>query len=293
MKHPLSQAHREYIALFGEDDLWIEANTEFLHQATTNPASTPSSNTILPIGTNPALPQKKEILPTPIKSVAKDKLTYLDSASLQRLQKSLSSPEEQGGAAASIESMLDALRQEYEGCHRCRLFENRNSIVFGEGLGVSKLMFVGEAPGVDEDEQGKPFVGRSGRLLTDIIEKGMRLARSEVYIANIVKCRPPQNRNPQPDEVEKCKEILLRQIAILQPKWVVTLGGYASQVLLNTEKPIEQLKGQWHQLDLEGTATIQVMPTWHPRYLLRTPAAKKETWEHIQSVMRAMKEVLQ
>src|SRR5262249_6836037 len=151
-------------------------------------------------------------------------------------------------------------------CLRCRLSEKRTQIVFGVGNPGARLMFVGEGPGADEDAQGEPFVGRAGQLLTRIIE-AMQLARSEVYIANIVKCRPPENRTPLPDEVATCAPFLFRQIAAIRPRVVVCLGTPAAQTLLGTRETITKLRGAFR--DVGG---IRVMPTFHPAYLLRNPA---------------------
>jgi DNA polymerase len=140
-------------------------------------------------------------------------------------------------------------------------------------------MFIGEAPGADEDRQGKPFVGKAGQLLTDII-KAMKLTRDDVYIANVIKCRPPENRNPEPDELESCRPYIRRQIELIKPKVIVTLGKFALQSLLERSYSITAARGQW--LEYEG---VKVMPTFHPAYLLRTPAAKKEVWADMKKVM--------
>jgi DNA polymerase len=144
-------------------------------------------------------------------------------------------------------------------------------------------MFVGEGPGADEDEQGVPFVGRAGQLLTQII-KAMGLEREAVYIANVVKCRPPGNRNPEPDEIEQCEPFLMRQIDVIKPTVVVALGKFAAQTLLRSTEPISKLRGQFHQI-----GNIRVMPTFHPSYLLRNPAAKREVWEDMKQVMAVLR----
>jgi uracil-DNA glycosylase len=174
---------------------------------------------------------------------------------------------------------LDALRAETHNCNACRLAGTRTNVVFGVGNPSADLMFVGEAPGRDEDIQGEPFVGRAGQLLTDII-KAMKLSREEVYIANVIKCRPPENRNPEPDEVEQCRPFLQRQIALIQPKVIVTLGKFGLQALTNRSYAISAIRGQW--LDYNG---IKLMPTYHPAYLLRTPSAKKDVWADMKKVM--------
>lgn len=182
------------------------------------------------------------------------------------------------GAAAS--STLDELRGEIGDCRRCRLAGGRTQIVFGVGNPRARLMFVGEGPGRDEDLKGEPFVGRAGMLLTDIIEKGMRLSRADVYICNVVKCRPPDNRNPEPDEVEACSPFLRRQIALVKPEAIVALGKFAAQTLLETKTPIMRLRGNWFAY--EG---VPLMPTLHPAYLLRNPGDKKLVWQDIKQVM--------
>jgi len=175
---------------------------------------------------------------------------------------------------------LEALRAAIGECQRCRLAKGRTKLVFGVGNPKARLMFVGEGPGRDEDLKGEPFVGRAGMLLTDIIEKGMRLARNDVYICNVVKCRPPENRNPEPDEVETCSPFLLRQIALVGPEVIVALGKFAAQTLLQSNTPITKLRGQW--FEYQG---VPLMPTLHPAYLLRNPADKKLVWQDIKSVM--------
>ncbi|MFN8599032.1 MAG: uracil-DNA glycosylase [Candidatus Binatia bacterium] len=183
------------------------------------------------------------------------------------------------GAVAEA-STLDDLRGAIGDCRLCRLAGGRTQLVFGVGNPRARLMFVGEGPGRDEDLKGEPFVGRAGMLLTDIIEKGMRLSRSDVYICNVVKCRPPDNRNPEPDEVEACSPFLRRQIALVQPEVIVALGKFAAQTLLATKTPITRLRGNWSEY--EG---VPLMPTLHPAYLLRNPNDKKLVWQDIKQVM--------
>ena len=152
-------------------------------------------------------------------------------------------------------------------------------------------MFIGEAPGADEDQQGEPFVGRAGQLLTQIIEAGMKLQRSDVYIANVLKCRPPGNRNPAPDEVETCSPYLLRQIELIQPKVIVALGSFAAQMLLGTKTGITRLRGEFHDCNVAGLSFPPhkkppvIMPTYHPAYLLRNSNAKRDVWEDIKQVI--------
>ncbi len=186
---------------------------------------------------------------------------------------------------------LPALTADAEGCTKCPLHETRTNVVFGVGDPNADLMFIGEAPGADEDRQGEPFVGRAGQLLTQIIESGMKLKRSEVYIANILKCRPPGNRNPEPNEIETCSPYLVRQIELIQPKVIVALGSFAAQMLLGTKIGITKLRGEFHPCNVPGLRVLPhkkppvIMPTFHPAYLLRNPNAKREVWEDIQTVM--------
>ena len=179
---------------------------------------------------------------------------------------------------------LTILAKEVAACDRCQeLATSRNQTVFGVGNPHARLCFLGEAPGAEEDRQGKPFVGRAGKLLTDILEKGMGISRSDVYIFNILKCRPPGNRNPHPEESDNCRTFLDRQLAIIAPEFICCLGAVAAHNLLNTTTPIGKLRGTFH--DYLG---IRVVCTYHPAYLLRNPPAKKSTWEDIQLLMDAM-----
>ncbi len=178
---------------------------------------------------------------------------------------------------------LEELSRAIGDCRRCKLHKGRTNIVFGTGSPTAELMFVGEGPGEDEDRQGEPFVGKAGRLLTDIINKGMGLARKDVYIANVVKCRPPGNRNPEPDEIVACQPFLHRQIAIVRPRVIVSLGAFATQVLLGSRIPISKVRGRWH--DYGG---VPVMPTFHPAYLLRNAGGKRDVWQDIQAVMEKL-----
>ena len=175
---------------------------------------------------------------------------------------------------------LEELRTHIGDCRRCKLAPHRTHLVFGVGNPRARLVFVGEAPGRDEDLQGEPFVGRAGQLLTEIITKGMKLRRQDVYIANVIKCRPPDNRNPEPDEVASCEPFLLRQLELIGPEVIVALGKFAVQTLLRVKTPITQLRGRWY--DYHG---IKLMPTFHPAYLLRNPADKRLVWQDIQKVM--------
>jgi len=174
---------------------------------------------------------------------------------------------------------LELIRDNLGECTRCRLHKQRNKIVFGAGNPRAELVFVGEGPGHDEDIQGLPFVGRAGKLLTQMIE-AMGLRRDDVYICNVVKCRPPENRRPEDDEVATCSPYLYRQLDAIAPKAIVCLGGVAAQTLLKTKDPISRFRGNW--FDFRNT---KLMATYHPAYLLRNPAAKGEVWKDLQKVM--------
>jgi DNA polymerase len=193
-------------------------------------------------------------------------------------------------ARASSDAPFDAssalilVRTDIGDCTRCKLHaQGRQQIVFGVGNPNADLMFVGEAPGADEDVQGIPFVGRAGQLLTKIIE-AIELKREDVYIANVIKCRPPGNRNPEQDEVDTCEPFLFRQIDIIRPKVIVALGKFGAQTLLRTHDPISRLRGRI--FDYRGAKLI---PTFHPAYLLRNPSAKREVWEDMKLVKKLLK----
>ena len=186
--------------------------------------------------------------------------------------------------ARSRVEALAIVRTDLGECTRCKLHTGRIKLVFGAGNAEARLMFVGEGPGAEEDEQGVPFVGRAGQLLTQII-KAMGLEREDVYIANVVKCRPPGNRNPEPDEIEQCEPFLMRQMDVIKPAVVVALGKFAAQTLLRTTEPISKIRGRFHQV-----GDTRVMPTFHPSYLLRNPAAKREVWEDMKAVMGVLRE---
>jgi uracil-DNA glycosylase family 4 len=175
---------------------------------------------------------------------------------------------------------LDEIRRELGDCRRCKLCDGRKNIVFGSGNPRAELVFVGEGPGADEDQQGVPFVGEAGQLLTKMIT-AMGYHRDDVYICNVVKCRPPGNRNPEPDEVTACEPFLRAQLKAVQPKVIVALGKFAAQTLLRDSTAISKMRGHWREY--EG---IKLMPTFHPAYLLRQPAEKKKVWEDLQQVMK-------
>jgi uracil-DNA glycosylase family 4 len=185
-------------------------------------------------------------------------------------------------ARSEAEALTD-IRADIGECTRCKLHTlGRSQIVFGTGSMTAEIMFVGEAPGADEDVQGVPFVGRAGQLLTKMIG-AMGLQRDDVYIANVLKCRPPGNRNPEPDEIETCEPFLFRQLASIQPKVVIALGAFAARTLLRTDEPISKLRGR--VFDFRGA---QLIPTFHPSYLLRSPGNKREAWDDLKTAMRLL-----
>lgn len=191
---------------------------------------------------------------------------------------------ERGGSALCRQETLEEIRAELENCRRCPLCEGRRNIVFGVGSPQARLVFVGEAPGREEDERGEPFVGEAGRLL-DRILFAMGLRRDEVYICNVEKCRPPQNRDPRPEEIAACEPYLQRQLAAINPRVIVALGRVAVQSLLREQTAISRLRGRWHAY--QG---IPLMPTYHPAYLLRNPAGKREVWEDMKQVLKRLRE---
>ena len=188
---------------------------------------------------------------------------------------------------APAHDTLDKISQDIGDCKRCRLHEHRNRIVFGSGSEQARLVFVGEGPGADEDAQGMPFVGRAGQLLTQMIDgtaakEGIPIKRPDVYICNVVKCRPPDNRTPEPDEMEICGQFLFRQLKSINPKAICALGGTAAKALLGTKEGVTRLRGKWHKW-----SGIPVMVTYHPSYLLRpyNQNAKREAWEDLKTVL--------
>jgi DNA polymerase len=186
-------------------------------------------------------------------------------------------------AVATVAAALEEIAGEVASCRKCPLCEKRKNTVFGEGDPAADLMFVGEGPGADEDRMGRPFVGKAGGLLDDIISKGMGLRREQVFIANVVKCRPPGNRNPDPGEVAACAPYLHAQIDIIRPKVIVALGKFAAQVLLDTGAPISSLRGNWGEY-----RGVRLMPTFHPAYLLRNQTDKGLVWKDVQEVMAVL-----
>ena len=203
-------------------------------------------------------------------------LEYLKGMGIDTLPTSGMKADEPG---QSTPVTLEDVRKELGDCKRCKLHRTRRTIVFGEGNEKATLMFIGEGPGYDEDVQGKPFVGKAGQLLTKIIQS-VNLSREEVYIANIIKCRPPQNRNPELDEIQSCHPFLMKQISVIQPKIICALGTFSAQTLLKTDTKITALRGKL--FDLEG---IKVIPTYHPAFLLRNPERKREVWEDMKKIV--------
>lgn len=187
-----------------------------------------------------------------------------------------------GNSSPKEKADLEGLRQELGDCTRCGLSSDRTKIVFGVGDPGAQVVFVGEAPGRDEDLQGEPFVGKAGQLLTRIIN-AMGLERDQVYICNVIKCRPPGNRDPQQDEIAMCQPFLTRQLEIIRPRAICALGSFAARTLLNSDTGISRLRGHFH--DYHG---VPLMPTYHPSYLLRKPQAKRDVWEDIQKIMELL-----
>ena len=210
----------------------------------------------------------------------KSYLEYLKGMGISSL------PTSEGYSEKTVRSgilTLAEVRKEIGDCKRCKLHRARKTIVFGEGNEKASLMFIGEGPGYEEDVQGRPFVGKAGQLLTKIIES-INLSREEVYIANIIKCRPPQNRNPEPDEIQSCNPFLMKQIHVIQPRIICALGTFSAQTLLKTDTKISALRGK--SFDLEG---INVIPTYHPAFLLRNPERKREVWEDMKKIAELIK----
>lgn len=178
---------------------------------------------------------------------------------------------------------LGQIRMDLGDCHRCGLAAGRTHIVFGEGSAEARLVFVGEGPGAEEDRSGRPFVGPAGQLLSKIIE-AMKLTREQVYICNVIKCRPAGNRDPLPEEIASCRPFLARQLTAINPEVVCTLGTHATQALLNTIEPVSRLRGRFHTLN-----HIRIMPTFHPAYLLRHPERKRDVWEDMKKIMALLR----
>jgi uracil-DNA glycosylase len=221
-----------------------------------------------------ACPERSRTGPSPA--------TAVDESASVLQEESLPKPKFQS-AITDPASALRLIREDIGDCTRCRLHkQGRKQIVFGVGNPRADLMFIGEAPGADEDEQGEPFVGRAGQLLNNMI-KAMGLRREDVYIANIIKCRPPGNRTPERDECETCSPFLMRQIEVIGPKAIVALGAVAAKTLLAINAPMSELRGRWY--DFRST---KLAVTYHPAFLLRDPRQKKETWKDLQMVMKEL-----
>lgn len=195
-------------------------------------------------------------------------------------KKSMSAEKETKVINSNNEEQLKKVSQEMANCQLCQLSKTRHNIVFGEGNPNAQIVFVGEAPGADEDQQGLPFVGKAGQLLTKIIE-AMGIKRKDVYICNILKCRPPENRNPLPEEITFCEPFLKKQLQAISPKVICALGAVAAKALLKTDVTISLLRGRFHTYN-----GMKLMPTYHPAYLLRNPSAKKQVWEDVQMIMK-------
>lgn len=209
----------------------------------------------------------------------RDELAFLRDMGYTHLEVRKQKAESRSVPADAGGDLFEDLKRVVLACEKCRLAKGRTNVVYGVGNPNADLMFIGEAPGRDEDLKGEPFVGRAGQLLTDIV-KAMKLTRDDVYIANVIKCRPPENRNPEPDELDACRPYIRRQVELIQPIVIVTLGRFALQSLTEKGYSISAARGQW--LEYNG---IKVMPTYHPAYLLRNPAAKKEVWADMKKVM--------
>jgi len=195
-------------------------------------------------------------------------------------KRSMSAENEKKVINSNNEEQLKKVSQEMADCQLCPLSKTRQNLVFGDGNPNAQIVFVGEAPGADEDQQGLPFVGKAGQLLTKIIE-AMGIKRKDVYICNILKCRPPDNRNPLPEEISFCEPFLKKQLQAISPKVICALGKFAAQTLLKTDISISLLRGRFHTYN-----GIKLMPTYHPAYLLRNPSAKKQVWEDVQMIMK-------
>jgi uracil-DNA glycosylase family 4 len=232
------------------------------------------------------IPQKDATLPEPVRKPELMKAAPTVTSAAGKISPALlpvaAGPSLFEAVDRIADDTLQRIREDLGECTRCRLHRTRNKIVFGDGNRNAKLVFVGEGPGHDEDVQGLPFVGRAGKLLTQMIE-AMGLERKDVYICNVVKCRPPENRQPEEDEVSTCSPFLLRQIDTIAPKVIVCLGAVAAKALLQTNRGISQFRGQW--LEFRGR---KLLATYHPAYLLRNPAAKGEVWKDLQKVMSVL-----
>ena len=217
-------------------------------------------------------------------AAARSQLEYLSDLGVETLRRNAAGgePRQDLGATASLDETLDAIREDLGDCQRCGLGASRKELVYGVGNPNARLVLVGEAPGREEDQKGEPFVGEAGRLLDKILQ-AMGMQRADVYICNVLKCRPPLNRDPQPGEVATCETFLIRQIAAIKPQVIVGLGRFAVQSLLQSEVPISRIRGEW-----QSYQGIPLMPTYHPAYLLRNPEGKRDVWEDMKEVMRRL-----
>lgn len=251
---------REQIIDYVVDTLerWTREGTHWMPKPSARTTTTPTETITAPPVAKEAAPKKTEYA-----AIAGD-------------------PVPAANAAGPTNDSIAKITTDLHDCQRCKLSKGRTNIVIGRGNPKAELMFIGEAPGRDEDIQGQPFVGRAGKLLDKIIA-AMGFDREEIYIANIVKCRPPENRAPEPDEIKSCSPFLKRQIDIINPKVICTLGGYAAQTLLTTEERISTLRGQFRELNGRP-----VMPTYHPAFLLRNPEMKKFVWEDVQKICKRL-----
>jgi DNA polymerase len=273
----------------GEQTPPAQTETEAPGEAAVQSAAAQSDEKLTEVSSAPAFenPAPAAIpIPEPVKTMSR-KPSEPPASSLfgDELLADNAAPEEK-----YADETLEDIRADLGECQRCKLWRTRTNIVFGEGNPKAELMFVGEAPGADEDATGRPFVGRAGQLLTKMIE-AIGMKREEVYIGNILKSRPPGNRNPEADETAACKPFLLRQIAVIRPKLIVTLGNPATQGLLETKVGITKLRGEFQ--NYPRIAGIKVLPTFHPAFLLRSPDKKREAWEDLKKVRAFLKGEIQ
>jgi uracil-DNA glycosylase family 4 len=246
------------------------------------------------LGLVPVIPPQVIVSPEPSTAIP-EPITIETSLSQERRETPITSPEPnikfytKETNLQKIE-LLEKVRKSTFACTQCKLCSTRTNVVFGVGNPDAELVFVGEAPGGDEDIQGIPFVGRAGQLLTKMIEEPrvLDMHRDDVFICNVIKCRPPENRNPEPDEIQCCEPYLIQQLEIIQPKVICTLGAYAGQTLLKTTTTISRLRGEWHEYH-----GIALLPTFHPAYLLRNGSKKKECWEDLLKVKAKLEEFRQ
>jgi DNA polymerase len=255
------------------------AAREAAPQPVAPPASEPAP-TSRPLAGPPASPPRTPAAEPSVRAASPRPASGNDGMLLDVPQKAPTSPGALPGVVEGERPTLDQIRRELGDCQRCKLCSGRKNIVFGVGNPRAELVFVGEGPGENEDIQGVPFVGAAGELLTKMIQ-AMGFNRDDVYICNVVKCRPPGNRNPEPDEIASCEPFLRAQLLALQPKVIVALGKFAAQTLLRDTTPITRMRGNWREY--QG---VKLMPTFHPAYLLRNPAEKRKAWEDLQQVMK-------